>query len=237
MAGSSSELTAGPLIAAGGLTPKKKSKLKLPGTLTPEAIHAMLQPYVTHWGATRCGRRGCRRLPPVISDFTGRISDQGGLTLDEISPQAKVSVAGHEVYFDTDRMLWYSDIEIDNGDSYYPFVRLALARYQPHSLAGAHLSRIVVADFMQLAPDRTAVLEVGQGAATLTVAATAARTSRGGCGRRSSRTSCSNRTPRPHRTRRCARSCSGARRTCRAIWAGSLPARRSPSNPTPRASG
>ena len=105
----------------------------------------------------------------MISDFTARISDQGGLTLDEISPQAKVSVAGHEVYFDTDRMLWYSDIEIDNGDSYYPFVRLALARYQPHSLAGAHLSRIVVADFMQLAPDRTAVLEVGQGGATLTV--------------------------------------------------------------------
>ena len=105
----------------------------------------------------------------MISDFTARISDQGGLTLDEISPQAKVSVAGHEVYFDTDRMLWYSDIEIDNGDSYYPFVRLALARYQPHSLAGAHLSRIVVADFMQLAPDRTAVLEVGQGGAKLTV--------------------------------------------------------------------
>ena len=169
VAASGSEFAAGPVIAAGLQTPKKKSKLKLPGTLTPEAIHAMLQPYVTHWGSDPVWASRLPQLPPVISDFTARISDQGGLTLDEISPQAKVSVAGHEVYFDTDRMLWYSDIEIDNGDSYYPFVRLALARYQPHSLAGAHLSRIVVADFMQLAPDRTAVLEVGQGGATLTV--------------------------------------------------------------------
>ena len=129
----------------------------------------MLQPYVTQWGSDPVWASRLPQLPPVISDFTSRISDRGGLTLDEVSPQAKVSVAGHEVYFDTDRMLWYSDIEIDNGDSYYPFVRLALARYQPHSLDGAHLSRVVVADFMQLAPDRSAVLEVGQGAATITV--------------------------------------------------------------------
>jgi hypothetical protein len=169
VAASGAEFAAAPIITGASKTPQKKSKLKLPGTLTPEAIHAMLQPYVTQWGSDPVWASRLPQLPPVISDFTSRISDRGGLTLDEVSPQAKVSVAGHEVYFDTDRMLWYSDIEIDNGDSYYPFVRLALARYQPHSLDGAHLSRVVVADFMQLAPDRTAVLEVGQGAALITV--------------------------------------------------------------------
>ena len=149
---------------------KNKGKVKHgPPKLTPEAIHAMLQPYVTRWGSDPVWASKLPQLPPVVADFTARISDSGGLTLDEVSPQAKVTVAGHEVYFDTDRMLWYSDIEIDNGDSYYPFVRLALARYQPNSLPGAHLSRISMTDFMQLAPDRTAELVVGSGAAGITV--------------------------------------------------------------------
>jgi hypothetical protein len=65
-------------------------------------------------------------------------------------------VAGHEVAYDPDRRLWYCDIELDPGEAYYPFIRLALVRYQPNSVANAHLSRIILADFMQLAPDRTA---------------------------------------------------------------------------------
>jgi len=35
-------------------------------------------------------------------------------------------------------------------------VRLALARYQPQSVPGAHLSRVVLVDFVQLMPDRSA---------------------------------------------------------------------------------
>ena len=35
-------------------------------------------------------------------------------------------------------------------------MRLALVRYQPESIADAHLSRVVLADFMQLLPDRSA---------------------------------------------------------------------------------
>ena len=44
---------------------------------------------------------------------------------------------------------------MDPGASYCPFVRLALARYQPNSVTGAELSRIVLCDFAQLLPDRT----------------------------------------------------------------------------------
>jgi hypothetical protein len=61
------------------------------------------------------------------------------------------------------RRLWFCDVEIDVGDSYFPFVRLALARFQPHSLDGVHLSRVVMSDFMQVAPDRTAQLTRSRG--------------------------------------------------------------------------
>lgn len=62
-------------------------------------------------------------------------------------------VAGHKVAYSLERNLWYCDIAMDPGDSYFPFVRLALARYQPESLPDAHLSRVVLADFVQLMPD------------------------------------------------------------------------------------
>lgn len=74
---------------------------------------------------------------------------------------ANIEIAPHDVFFDDDRQLWYCDIEIDHGDSYWPFVRLALARYQPISVHGVHLSEIVMADFMQLTADRWATVRPG----------------------------------------------------------------------------
>lgn len=70
------------------------------------------------------------------------------------SQQALVDVAPHDVFFDEDRQLWYCDIEVTWGASYFPFIRLALARYQPVALDSAHLSNVVLADFMPLVPDR-----------------------------------------------------------------------------------
>lgn len=66
----------------------------------------------------------------------------------------EVEVAPHDVFYDKDRRLWYCDIEIDNFSAYYPFIRLALARYQPVSVNGAHLSNIVLTDFMPLTANR-----------------------------------------------------------------------------------
>ena len=53
-----------------------------------------------------------------------------------------------------ERQLWYCDIEIKAGAAYFPFIRLALARYQPTSSKHAHLSNVVLADIMALTPDR-----------------------------------------------------------------------------------
>jgi hypothetical protein len=76
---------------------------------------------------------------------------------------APVVVAPHDVTYDPERGLWFCDIEIDSGAAYWPFVRLALARYQPCSTDGAHLSEVVLADVMQLAADRSLVVRAAAG--------------------------------------------------------------------------
>jgi hypothetical protein len=65
-----------------------------------------------------------------------------------------ISVAGHKVEYDDDGRL-YCDVQIEYGQAYFPFIRLALVRYQPASLVDAHLSHVVLADFSQLMPDRS----------------------------------------------------------------------------------
>lgn len=95
-----------------------------------------------------------------------------GLTLEE-KPDFAFVAAPHDVAYDDKRHLWYCDIELDAGDAYFPFVRLALARYHPIALPDAHLSQIVLADFLQLAPDRSlSIVKTSQAgntwAATLT---------------------------------------------------------------------
>ena len=71
----------------------------------------------------------------------------------------RVDVAGFKPEFDPARGLWFADLTVDlPGDTYMPFVRLALVRYQPHALPDAMISRVVLADFMQLTPDRTATV-------------------------------------------------------------------------------
>ena len=80
--------------------------------------------------------------------------------------RAPVEVAPHDVAYDAERQLWYCDIEIDHGGAYAPFVRLALARYQPVSVFGCELSDVVLADFMPLVADRWLTVSPGRVAGT-----------------------------------------------------------------------
>lgn len=91
-------------------------------------------------------------------DFSNKVSDRSWLSLQEV-PVNVFRVAAFAVAYNSDRQLWYADIQFDaeRQTSYYPFVRLALARYQPHAITGAHLSPISLTDFMQLTPDRTLI--------------------------------------------------------------------------------
>jgi hypothetical protein len=91
-----------------------------------------------------------------VSSFPLATHKGTGLLLEEQTGLFPwVDVAGHEVGWDKDRRLWFADISIGAGQSYFPFVKLALVRYQPASLPGIELSRVVQADFIQLTPDRS----------------------------------------------------------------------------------
>ncbi|MFF7726953.1 hypothetical protein [Streptomyces sp. NPDC008001] len=70
--------------------------------------------------------------------------------------------------FDSRLGLWSCDIDVDLGDladspAYFPYVRFALARYQPFSLDPLHLSKVALSDFVQLLPDRTVTAAMAPG--------------------------------------------------------------------------
>jgi hypothetical protein len=109
---------------------------------------------------------------PACFPLAASRSNSGVLTVDETT--TKVDVAGHSVGYDSDRRLWYCDIQVTGPDgkelaSYSPFVRFAFARYQPSSIAGAHLSKVELVDFAQLAPNRHLTVSGSGSTRTVTV--------------------------------------------------------------------
>lgn len=83
-----------------------------------------------------------------------------GLTLlksPDSSVDIVVDIVGYQPQYNRDQRRWYADFQInpDKIRAYYPFLRLALVRYQPYSHHDAHLSTVVLTDFIQLVPTRT----------------------------------------------------------------------------------
>ncbi len=120
----------------------------------------LLKPLVTQMGADPVWATSATPFWPTPPMFKTAVATETGLTLDELhDSNLRVAVVGHPVAYDPDRQLWYCDLEIDPGSSYFPFVRLALARYQPKSVktdrTDVKLSRVVLADFAQLTPHRS----------------------------------------------------------------------------------
>lgn len=85
-----------------------------------------------------------------------------------------VSAAAFDVKYDPERQLYYADILLNIAFAYYPFVRLALARYQRHSLkkdgTDCCLSPIVVADYIQVPAPRGSSIKLGSTRNNITVA-------------------------------------------------------------------
>jgi len=84
----------------------------------------------------------------------GQFTTTGLVPNEDPTGPLRLEIAPHDVFYDEERKLCYCDIEVTWGAAYFPFIRLALARYQPVSVDTAHLSNIVLADFMPLVPDR-----------------------------------------------------------------------------------
>jgi hypothetical protein len=112
-------------------------------------------PLVTQWGQDPLWDAPVPDTRSHLGDFTAAVASE----VVALQEGKSVIVVGHRVHFDAARQLWACDIEINPGAGYTPFVRLALVRYQPHALAGAKVSRVVLADFAQLLPRRRAVLQ------------------------------------------------------------------------------
>jgi hypothetical protein len=85
---------------------------------------------------------------PVTSPVT--------LQYEGVAGRPTVTVLGYEPEYNVERGLWFVDVAIDPGDRIWPFVRLAICRYQPESLPGCELSAPVKCDYQQLLPERTA---------------------------------------------------------------------------------
>ena len=79
-------------------------------------------------------------------------------TLTDVPGQPAVWVLGYRPEFSRERGQWFVDVALDPGAAFAPFVRLAVARYQPSSLPGLHLSPVVRCDFVPLPLERTASL-------------------------------------------------------------------------------
>lgn len=140
-----------------------------PTILALEIASVSAKPYVTTWGRDPIWASADPKAIAQHIDFPTRTShSRSGLSILE-APGASVAVAAHEVHYDPHRELWYADIEASAGNAYFPFIRLALARFQPSSVTGAHLSPVVVTDFTQLTADRTAKVSVEGPEATVSV--------------------------------------------------------------------
>jgi hypothetical protein len=133
-------------------------------------VAQMLHKYTSEWGMDPLWP-AASTAPLGTKDFVHAKKTGDPLTLAELPGigEAKVDAVGYEPFYDEERGLWYFDVQLDTGTAYFPFVRLALARFQPWSLQGVELSRVVLADFCQVVPNRTVTYDLSHVADDATV--------------------------------------------------------------------
>lgn len=96
-----------------------------------------------------------RTEPSLITPlrFAPPAEDDGAGNVVELA-EVELSIAAYTPRLDKTKNLWAVDVDIQ-APTYFPFLRLGLARYQPYAETGKELSGIVPATFCQLVPDVT----------------------------------------------------------------------------------
>ncbi len=119
--------------------------------------------YFTHWGLDPLhNSTQPDLLSPASHDFRMNPAFDDNVHYPDMG-KTHTNVVAYPVIFDEERQQWFCDLAINPKNMYFPFVKLALARYQPHSVRKGDtdvcLSPVVMADMMQLMPDRTTVIQ------------------------------------------------------------------------------
>jgi len=129
------------------------------------AARDKFKPFFTQWGMDPIWQTDSLAGAPDVFAFPDADDSEVNLSIEEASARqpdgrpGRISVVGFAPRYDEGRKLWFADLTINlSSETYMPFVRLALVRYQPHALADAKVSRVVLADFAQLTPDRSAMV-------------------------------------------------------------------------------
>lgn len=78
--------------------------------------------------------------------------------LVDVENAPTAALLAYEPEFHPDRKQWFVDVAMTPRDQLWPFVRLAVARYQPHSLTRCALSPVVTTDWVQPLPERLATV-------------------------------------------------------------------------------
>ncbi|MEI7725087.1 MAG: hypothetical protein WCK09_08270 [Bacteroidota bacterium] len=115
-----------------------------------------MKPLITQWGMDPIRQSALPDNILTINHFEAYVKSQSQLSIEE-SDGFLVDVVGIKPVYIKEKGLWYGDLYLKHEtiNSYFPFIRLALARYQPNSIVDAHLSKVVQTDFIQLANERT----------------------------------------------------------------------------------
>lgn len=116
----------------------------------------------TRWGVDPVWAATPPLPEPSAAHFPNAARRPTGLRLAE-SPDSAPVLADAVAFtpeYHHERQLWYVDIDVDFGAgagtaAYFPYLRLALARYQPYAVDPLQLSKVERAEFAQVVPPRT----------------------------------------------------------------------------------
>ncbi|MFG3229961.1 hypothetical protein ACGF07_34950 [Kitasatospora sp. NPDC048194] len=131
------------------------------GPVPPEALQ-----YVTVAG--RDPIRDTGAPPAALTSAQINAPDQAQVILPEL--QRRLDAAVYQVEFDPEGDRWFVDLDLAPvvSASYFPFVRLALARYQPYTVPGVPaVSQVALTEPVQLAPQRRLTVTRGAGQASV----------------------------------------------------------------------
>lgn len=141
-----------------------EEKLGIVFSANAQQIAEHLRPFVTGWAGDPAFTDGSLgTVVPQPSHVTGNPVVSEVVTLPDLPDVAagakQVRVVELNPSWDADRQLYYGEVEFaPPGSAYFPFIRLALCRFQPHGLTDLRMSPVRLLDFAQLAPDRSVSL-------------------------------------------------------------------------------